>query len=73
MSLALDDSVGDLPEIDVFSEPVSSPLVNSIPVNDRSIHGRAFEQNQNDLVTAIVSSSSEEEEAPLLGEEEKEE
>ena len=65
LSLALDDSVGDLPEIDVFSEPVSSPLVNSIPVNDRSIHGRAFEQNQNDLVTAIVSSSSEEEEAPL--------
>lgn len=67
LSLILEDSVGELPEIDVFSsEPVSSPLVNSIPVNDRSIHGRAFEQNQNDLVTAIVSSSSgSEEEAPL--------
>ena len=67
--MALDDSDSELPEIDeVFNtEPVSSPLVNSIPQNDRSIHGRAFEQYQSDLVTAAIVSSSEtegSEEAP---------
>ena len=52
-------------EIDNYADPVSSPLIN----NDRSLHGRSFEQqegasNNIDLVTTIVAVTTSIEEDP---------